>query len=207
MPPLLRELDASLSTLIPPARVELSGEWLPASRRRYKSPEQLGTGSGPFVDVVDLKWQGTLTGAEPIAGIAFLVTGDSIFWSKSQPAAATMSVSVSMHAYADYQPGRATFAASLGDAVTPGVPVEYDRDVSEACEVNPAPVLTGRVQTIATIRLATFAVLLIPGRFLKVGRHRLWRVRDNIASSVAPVIREVLTRRRSGTLAAPDAPG
>jgi hypothetical protein len=45
-------------------------------------------------------------------------------------------------------------------------------------------------------------VLLLQGRFLKTGRHRLWRMREELASSLPPRIRELLTRRRSGSIPA-----
>ena len=204
-PSLFHEIDASLAALIPPERVELRGEWLPVSRRSYQSPEQLGTGSGPFVDVVDLKWRGVLSAATPIAGIALLVTGDTIHWSKSQPASVTMPLDMSLSAYADYSPARATFTASLGGAFVPGVPVECGSDLGSVCQVLASHLTVGRVQPLARAGSATFAVLLLPGPSLQVGRHRLWRVRDTIASSVPPAIREILTRRRSGTVAATDA--
>src|SRR5688572_23387811 len=94
-----------------------------SERRTYETASQTGTGSGPFVEVVDLRWGGTLTGTVPIAGIAFLVTTTELFWVKSMPAAATLPVHVSLHAYAGYSPEQATFTAGLGGAVLPGVPV------------------------------------------------------------------------------------
>jgi len=101
-PPLFEELDASLAALGPRTPVEITGEWLPVARRAYQRPNQKGSGDGPFVDVVDLRWRGTLACSAPIAGIAFLVTDAELFWSKSAPAEMSMAVDVSLHAYADY---------------------------------------------------------------------------------------------------------
>src|SRR5262245_21578244 len=97
--PIFDELDASLSALMPKEPVESSGMWLPSARRTYVSERQRGTGLGPFVDVLDVRWHGTLTSSLPIAGIAFLATTDEVVWAKSLPATASLSVDVSLHAY------------------------------------------------------------------------------------------------------------
>lgn len=198
--PIFDELDASLSVLMSKEPVEFAGNWLPSSRRTYQSARQSGTGSGPFVDVVDFKWHGTLTCSVPIAGIAFLATTDEVFWAKSVPATESLSVDVSLHAYADYLPERATFVAGIGNRFLPGIPVDCGRDLIAACELGRPDLTTARVERLAQVDVAAFVVLLMQGRFLKVGRHRLWHVREDIASSLPPRVREILTRRRSGTI-------
>jgi hypothetical protein len=197
--PILAELDASLAAAMPHDAVDFSGEWVPAVRRAYRSNTQLGSGTGPFIEVIDYKWKGAVAGSAPIAGIAFMQVGDSIRWSKSQPAMPTMAVDVSLHAYTDHLPDRATFGAALAGAVS-SAPFEYRGDLVKACEVRSSRVMTGRVEPIAHVPGATFSVLLFDGKFLKVGRHRLWRVRDDIASRLPPPFRELLTRKRSGDL-------
>lgn len=200
--PLFDELDASLAALGPRIPVELTGEWLPFARRTYQRPSQKGSGDGPFVDVVDLRWRGTLACSAPIAGIAFLVTEGELFWSKSAPAEISMPVDVSLHAYADYSPELASVTASIGHAGLPGTTVPCRKDVAAACTVRQDPLTTFRVEPMAHAGETAFAVLLIEGQYLQVGRHRLWRVRDKLASSLPPHVREILTRGRSGSVPA-----
>lgn len=198
--PFFDELDASLAGLIPEEPVEFAGDWMRTERRTYETASRTGTGAGPFVDVVDLRWRGTLTCAVPIAGIAFLVTVAEIFWVKSLPAAVTLPVDVSLHAYADYSLKRATFTAGLGGAVLPGVPVACGPDLAGSCSVESRNVTTSRLEQLAHADEAAFAVLLIQGRFLKTGRHRLWHLREELSSSLPPRVRELLTRGRSGSI-------
>lgn len=121
--PLFTDLEVGLANVAPRVSVELGGEWSSSQRRVYESAAQQGTGSGPFVLVTDLRWSGTITCAQPIAGVAFLLTPDELFWVKSAPPALTQPVEVSLHARADHSLDRATFSSSLGGAVLPGVPV------------------------------------------------------------------------------------
>jgi hypothetical protein len=197
---LFDELDAALAALVPQEPVELVGSWFPSARRTYETARQSGTGSGPFVDVVDLRWRGTLTCPVPMAGIGFLVTPAGLFWVKSTPAAVSLPVDISLHAYAEYSAGQATFSAGLGGAVLPGVTVAYGVDLACCCTLGPARVTTARLEQLAQADTAAFVVLLIQGRFLKVGRHRLWRIRDELASSLPPHVGEILTRRRTGSI-------
>jgi hypothetical protein len=184
---------------MPSEAVDFSGEWVPSVRRAYRSSTQLGSGAGPFVEVIDYKWNGALAGAPPIAGVAFMQAGDTIWWAKSQPATLTMPVQVSLHAYADHLPGRATLGAALGAAVLTS-PFDHRGDLIRACEVRSSHVMTARVERVAHVPGATFFVLLFDGKCLKVGRHRLWRVRDDIASRLPLPFQELLTRKRSGIL-------
>jgi hypothetical protein len=198
--PFFDELDASLAGLIPEEPVEFTGEWMRTERRTYKTSGQTGTGDGPFVDVVDQRWRGTLTGTVPIAGIAFLVTNAELFWVKSSPAAAALPVDVSLHAYAGYSPAQATFTAGLGGAGLPGVPVACGPDLVGSCTLGPRKCTTSKVVELAQVDVTAFAVLLIQRLFLKTGRSRLWRLREELTSSLPPHVREVLTRRRSGSM-------
>lgn len=198
--PLFDELDASLAAIVPKEPVEFVGQWLPSARRTYEVARQSGTGSGPFVDVVDLRWLGTVACSVPIAGVAFLVTASELFWIKSIPAAHVLPVDVSLHAYADYSAERATFVASLGGAVLPGVPVARKGDLPGTCTLARPHLTTARVEQLVRADEAGFFVLLIQGRFLKVGRRRLWRAREEVALGLAPRVREILTRRRAGSI-------
>lgn len=196
---LFDELDASLSTVVPEEPVEFSGSWVRSVRRAYKTASQVDTGTDPFVEVVDLRWRGSLAGSSPIAGIAFLVTAAELFWSKSAPAASSLDIDVSLHAYADYQPQLATFAANIGGAALPGIAVPSGNDLAGACTLRSTNLMTARVEQLAQADESVFAVLLIQSRFLRIGRHRLWRIRDECAASLPPQVRDILTRRRSGS--------
>ena len=198
--PFFDELDASLAGLVPEEPVEFAGDWTRATRRTYETARQTGTGSGPFVDVVDLRWHGTVTCAVPIAGVAFLVTAAEIFWVKSLPAAATLPVDVSLHAYADYSSKQATLTAGLGGAVLPGVPVACEPDLAASCVVQPRRLTTSKLAQLAHAEEAAFAVVLIQRAFLETGRHRLWHLRDELTGGLPQRVREVLTRRRSGSI-------
>ena len=197
---LLDRLDADLRDCVPPEPVTLSGEWAKPLRRTYKSDDQFGTGSGPCADVIDLSWRGTLSGAAPISGIAFLLTAADLYWAKAPDVSPLLSVRVSLHAYAESRTDRATFTATIGGAYLPGVPVSVGSDLTQSCTVEQRALATGRVSCLAQANSAAVFVLLFPSRLLKVGRKRLWRVREHIASSVTPDLRELLTHRRTGTL-------
>ncbi len=198
--PIFDQLDSTLGDLVPHDTVELCGEWSTFSRRTYKSEAQLGTGSGPSVDVVDLVWRGTLASPTAITGIAFLLTANGLVWAKAADASMTLPVDVSLTAYAGYTTERATFTASMGGAGLPGVSVPGSAILAEACALGPNVLTTGRVVCLAEANTAAFAVFLIQRRILKVGRTRLWRLRDEIASSLPAGIRDLLTSRRTGVI-------
>lgn len=198
--PFLDQLDLSLSGLIPAEPVELRGEWSQASRRTYRSGAQIGTGSGPFVDVVDLRWRGALTCDTAISGIAFLAVADTLYWVKASDASLSLAVGVSLHAYSGYTDQGATFAASLSDTRLPGVPVPGRVDLVEACALEPGVLTTGRVARVARASSAAFFVLLMPRSCLRFGRKRLWRLREELAAALPDAGRQLLTHRRTGVL-------
>jgi hypothetical protein len=196
--PVIDQLDKGLRDRIPGEPVELAGEWSKVSRRTYTSEAQLGTASRPFRDVVDVRWRGTFTGTSPIGGMAFLVSSGILHWAKAPVIASELGVDVSLHAYAEYMTDRATFTASLAGAYLPGMPVSVGPDLAAACTMEPGVVRTGRVSCIARVDAACFFVLLLPRGLLTVGRKRLWRVRDEMASTLPAGVRELLTHRRTG---------
>jgi hypothetical protein len=198
--PFLEELGQSVAAVVPHEPVDFVGSWAAATRRTYETRAQTGTGRGPFREVIDSRWEGTLTGLGPVAGIAFMAIGADLFWAKSTPAPPTLPVNVSFHAYAQYSDNRATFAGSLGGAQLPGAPVVCGADVLSACTLGESRLSTGLVELIAHVDRVDFLALLIPGRLLKVGRNRLWRVRSEVASSLPPPVAEILTRSRSGSI-------
>ena len=198
--PLLEQLDNTLRAHVPVERVECSGEWTEALRRTYTSELQAGSGAGPYSAVVDRRWRGTLASPDPIGGMAFLATGKDVHWVKAPEISHALPVDVSLHAYAIAKPDRATFTASLAGAYLPGIPVHFQSAFSKACLVQPGSVSSGRLSCLARADTAAFFVLLLPRSVLEVGRKRLWRVRDEISASLPPPLRELLTRRRAGTI-------
>jgi hypothetical protein len=198
--PFLDQLDLSLSGVIPAEPVDLRGEWSQASRRTYKSDAQSGTGSGPFVEVVDLRWRGALTCDTAISGIAFLAVADTLYWVKASEASPSLAVGVSLHAYPEYTDRGATFAARLADTSLPGVPVPGSANLIEACLVQPGMFTTGRVARVARASSASFFVLLMQRSCVRMGRKRLWRLREEFAASLPDAARQLLTHRRTGTV-------
>ena len=197
---LLEALESSLGALGQPHAVRLAGEWTRSSRRTYADQRQDGTASGPFVEVIDLRWQGEFTAVSPVGGLAFLQTADTLFWVKAPQVASTLSVQVSLHAYAEFHQDRATFTGSLAGAALPGVPVSVDNDLATACVIGSSPVETHRILPLARTDSAAMLVLLLDQTLLRMGRKRLWHLRDDLAASLAPNVRELLTRRRTGEL-------
>jgi hypothetical protein len=198
--PLLDQLDAALTDLVPKALVALNGAWSSRMRRSYQSKDQVGSGAGPFVEVVDHLWDGQFESPDPFTGMAFLRTNSGLYWAKAAHASPTVPVRVSLHAYASHTTGHLTFAAGLGDVVLPGVPVPTSSDLPRACLVALHAVPVGRVVCIAKTDATAFFVVLLQRESVKFGRNRLWRLRDPLASSLPQDVRELMTRRRAGVL-------
>lgn len=196
----LRVLDASLSGLIAHEPIELVAEWSTKTRRVYRSDTQQGGGAGPFVEVEDRMWQGTLHCPGDSGAILFLLTADSVRWVKAAMIAPTLPVEVSLHAYLGFARERSTFTGRMAGAVLPGVPVATPANLSDVCAHAPRTLQTGRVLVLAQTEDAAFAAVVFPKAALKMGRNHVWRLRDDMASVLDPGIREVLTRRRSGTI-------
>lgn len=203
--PVLERLDAALHDRVPSEPVGFSGEWSNRSRRRYAAGRQLGTGCGPFVDVVDRRWQGALSCPGPTGVMAFLLAADHLYYAKAPEISPALPVDLSLHAYADHMSDRATFTARLAGAFLPGVPVSTRAEAPEPWIAPAGAVRTGRVSCVARAGFASVFVLLLPRIALAVGRKRLWRLRQEVASSLPSDICELLTRRRAGSLGS--APG
>jgi hypothetical protein len=199
----LEELDVAVAKVVPHEPVAFPGQWASSTRRTYESA-QSRPGVGPFVDVLDTFWTGSLVGASPIAALVFLASPTGVRWVKSVPATFGQPVRLSLHAYADCSPSLAILGASVGDAVLPGVPVAYTGSPTESCAISASPILTGRVALLASADRADILVLLIQAGLTRIGRNRLWRLRDEYASVLPPRAREVLTRRRTGSIAVAD---
>jgi hypothetical protein len=198
--PLLEQLAVALRGHVPELPVSFEGQWLESSRRTYQRKAQIGSGTGPYEDVVDLRWQGALTAREPVGGMAFLLTGEELHWVKTPAISPVLPVDISLSAYADYRTGQATFTAHLDGAYLPGLPVPIGPNLPDACAIERTAVETGRVTRLARASDKAFFVLLLPGGTLKMGRKRLWHLRDDVAGALAPDVRELLTHRRSGSV-------
>ncbi|HZM90371.1 MAG TPA: hypothetical protein VFF31_27880 [Blastocatellia bacterium] len=196
--PFFRLLDSSLSGLVPREPVEILGDWSTKTRKTYQSEKQRGTGVGPFVEIEDRRWHGTLSCRTTATGIMFLVTTNKVYWAKAPTVALTLSVDVSLHGYAGCASDRATFTAGMGGAGLPGVPVAAPVKLDDVCVPGAIPFSAGRVVTLARTDSAAFVAVVLPSIVLKMGRNHLWRFRDDVASSLPTDIRKLLTRRRSG---------
>jgi hypothetical protein len=194
--PFFQLLDSSIA--LPTEPVEIEGAWSKSLRRVYKSATQLESGSGPFVEVVDVRWTGTLKCSTEIAVLALLATATTIHWVKAPTISSSLPVEVSLHAYAGYTIDRATFASRIADASPPGVPIAAASDLTTACALGPRRFTSGHVTCLAQASEAAFAFVVFPRSVVKVGRNHLWRVRDHLASSMPPYIRNLLTRGRAG---------
>jgi hypothetical protein len=198
--PFLDALDAALAGVVPREPVALDGAWSRRTRRAYASSRQIGTGAGPFVDVVDHEWAGTLRCASAIGCLAFLRTADELHWVKAPQAALELPVRVSLTGAAGWVADRAMFGGGVGGAGVPGVDVPATADLGGVCPVAPLALTTGRVARLAHAGGAWFLVVLFPCAVIAFGRCRLWRLREDFCASLPPDLRSVLTRRRSGVL-------
>ena len=198
--PLLRQLDSCLIAAVPARDLQLRGEWTTSLRRTYASEEASHTGSDSFVDVRDKRWRGTITSDGPLGAIAFLMHHDELHWAKSPEIASSLVVDVALHSYAEFQTHRATFASSIGGAVLPGVPVSASGEPSGASIISDAVVTSGRVLCLARMTDAMLFAVLMPGELLKMGRKRVWRIRDAAPFDSVPDILPLMTHGRTGTL-------
>jgi hypothetical protein len=198
----LEELDAAAGALFPRDAVALEGQWTRSHRRTYQNP-QSRPGVGPFVDVVDAAWTGSLSGSTPLAAVIFLSSSSSIHWVKSGPPKSTLSVRLSLASYASFSREHATLGIVVGEATLPAVPVTLKASPDETCAIVPSPITTGSVFVLASTESTSILLLLVPADFVHVGRNRLWHLRERYASGFPSFARELLTHRRTGTLSSP----
>lgn len=204
---LFEQLQALLPVAIPPIPVVLAGSRSAPVRRVYASPAQYGTGSGPFENVVDAKWSGTVQCEVPVAGIAFMEFNGRTYWAKSAPAAFDQPFSATLTGFQDYSYDRATFSAGLGESWLPGVPVSVTRDLEDRFEVALGPTSTGVPHCICKTPEARFYVVLVQQALARTGRCRLWRLRRPAAALLPPDLQRLFTQRRSGTWTASNSSG
>jgi hypothetical protein len=195
------DLDAALAGVIPREPVDLRGALSTRPRRTYASLAQFGTGSGPYVDVVDLQWQGALTCATEIGAMVLMLNDGTLFWAKAPESSAELSILISLRAFTELAADRATYSVWLGGVTLPGVQVNVRESPFGPCARREGELTTGRVVRLAQADSSTvLAALLIQRRFLKFGRNRLWRLRDEISASLPGTVQAVLTRQRTGSI-------
>ena len=69
--PFVDAISSALAGVVPEEPVEVDGDWSSSKRRTYKEESQLGSGEGPYVEVVDHRWHGVIRGTKPLVGIGF----------------------------------------------------------------------------------------------------------------------------------------
>ncbi len=179
--------------------VRVSGSWAGKAQRKYASPSQLGTGEGPFVDVVDWRWTGTFESEVPLAGLALQGLAPRLRWVKSSPAAMNPTVTFLASGWAD-RARSVSVTGSFHGAGLPAVPVELDEEPPAAFALGDRAVALGVPHVLAHADAVSFAALLLPGSALGVGRNRLWRMREDAVECLPGTLRLLLTRGRAGEL-------
>ena len=194
------EYFQGLGAVLPTEEVHMSGAWASKPQRRYASPKQAGTGEGPFIETIDWRWEGNFESAAPLAGIALLLRDQRVYWVKSQPPVARPVVSFSVHGWAA-RPSSVSVTASFHGAFVPSVPVEIGQEPDASCVIGTSAANTGTPHVVARIEDVVFAIVLLPASVIKVGRNRLWHLRDNIARPLPPDLFRLATRGRRGEIA------
>jgi hypothetical protein len=192
-------LQRWLPIAIPPERAALVGSWSRQLRRQYENPSQLGSGCGPYVDVLDVRWRGTIDCSVPVVGVAFLQTADEVYWVKSAPAALAQSVEICVSGYANYTPGAATLSCGLGGSLLPGVPVQASGNLQDCCRMGSGETTTGVPYQVCETESVRFIIVLVPQPLAKPGRSRLWRLRPQAALQLPIGLRKLFTYGRCGS--------
>lgn len=177
----------------------LTGAWTSVPRRIYDSPSLHGSGVGPYVDAFDVSWDGVFEGEIPLAGIALFRMGGRWQWAKSSPAVARPSVSLKFWGWRG-RPEAIHVGASFHGARFPLPLVNVHAEPSSACKLGEELVVPGVPHVVASIEDIAFAIVVLPGTATRVGRNRLWRLRDQLAPALAPELRALLTHRSCGEL-------
>lgn len=193
------EFFRALRGVVPANDVRMSGAWSAHHQRRYASPEQAGTGEGPYLETVDWHWGGSVESVVPFVGLALLATDQRLFWVKSQPPVIRAPVSVSASGWND-RPSPVSFTGAFHGAYPPSVPVEITDEPPKSCVIGSSRTTTGSLQVVARLGPGLFGIVLLPGSVVRVGRNRLWHLDERLASKLAPDLQRLLTRGRNGTI-------
>ncbi len=199
--PFVDAISSALAGVVPEEPVEVDGDWSSSKRRTYKEESQLGSGEGPYVEVVDHRWHGVIRGTKPLVGIGFLITPRALWWAKSPPRQETLPVDISLTTWAKSPEDGATFTGSVGQSFLPGVPVAFNGDLA-GCALGSLRSATGQAHVVARLEGATFAVITLSADTIKVARNRLWHLRAEFASRIPEAPRGILTRGRTGSWSA-----
>jgi hypothetical protein len=89
-------------------------------------------------------------------------------------------------------------------AFLPSAPTEATNEPPASCLIGEPVTSTGTLHVVGRLEKIVFAVVLLPAPAVKVGRNRLWHLRENIAARLPPELRELTTRRRSGEVRSND---
>jgi hypothetical protein len=176
----------------------MSGAWSGKPQLRYASPKQAGTGEGPYVETVDWRWEGFLESDLPFVGIAVLALDQRLYWVKSQPPVLRASVSVFTSAWAEL-PRSVSFSGVFHGAYLPSIPVDLSEEPPASVMIGSSSASTGALHVVARLKNVGFGVVLLPGSAVKVGRNRLWHLREP-ATRLPPELHRLVTRGRSGEI-------
>src|SRR5262249_40956699 len=138
----LERLLSPLATVVEAHEVSLRGEWSTSTVRTYAHPSQLGTGEGPFVEVVNAHWRGIAQGPRPLAGLAVSAPRKGVAGSRSERPAASPALEVSLHP--SVWESTASLAFTFHGAVLNQTVPSRDR-LLEVCTVREGPLVTGRL--------------------------------------------------------------
>jgi hypothetical protein len=168
---MMAEFFRGLAEVVASETVRMSGAWAGKPQRRYASPEQSGTGEGPFVETVDWSWEGTFDGTSPLVGLALLVTDQHFYWVKSHPPAEHPEVGFSAHGWAR-RPGSVSVTGSCHGAYLPSVPVEIHEEPPAACVIGQSAVKVGTPHVVMQVKGVAFAVVVLAPRVRHQGRSQ-----------------------------------
>jgi hypothetical protein len=146
-----------------------------------------------------LALEGTFESVSPLAGLALLVADQRVHWVKSRPPAARSEVSFSAAGW-EHRARSVSVTGSFHGASLPPVPVEIDEEPPAACVLGELATTVGTPHVVARLNGVAFVVVLLPASAIKVGRNRLWRLREDIAGRLHPEVKGLLTRGRSGQI-------
>lgn len=191
------DLFQALRAVVPGEEIRMHGVWAGKPQRRYASPQQSGTGEGPYIETVDWRWDGAFEGASALTGLAILSLGQRLSWVKSVPPTVRPAVRFAAHGWAGH-PGSVSATGSFHGAYLPSMPIHISNEPPASCVTGPLEGRTGTPHVVMRLDELVFAVVLLPASAIKVGRNRLWHLREGLASQLPPTLQRLLTRGRSG---------
>jgi hypothetical protein len=197
--PIVDAIASALKDVVPAATIEVAGSWSSSARLVYQDRSQLGSGEGPYAEAIDYRWRGSISCANPVVALAFLITPSELWWIKSPPGQRVLPIEISLASWRRDTPAEATFTGSVGGEHLPGVPVPFNGDV-DGVPLGPQRSSTGEALIVAQPQGATFAIVTLLGEAVKVGRKRLWHLRSELAAQIPESARTLLTRGRAGSV-------